>query len=105
MDVKASRLSGNTNVNEALHRIVIMPRRPLGEDRLGTKGQGEIQATLRILGFCTGGFYQSQRAEILRGETAAYSLNVHRHFFLSLFPEQYRETTIYIALTLNWSYI
>lgn len=103
MDVKASRLSGDTNVNEALHRIVIMPRRPLGEDRLGIKGQGEIQATLRIIGFCTGGFYQSQRAEILRGETATYSLNVN--FFLSLFPEQYRETTIYTALTSNWSYI
>lgn len=86
MDARASRLSGegDTSVNEALHRILIMPKCPLGEDRLGIRGRGESQAALRIVGFCTGGFYQSQRAEIHRGEATACSLHMHGPLFLSV---------------------
>ena len=80
MDVKASRLSGgegDTSVNEALHRILIMPKRPLGEDRLGIRERGESQAALRILGFCPGGFYQSQRTEIRKGRQLHILFSCH----------------------------
>lgn len=105
MDARASRLSGegDTSVNEALHRILIMPKRPLGEDRLGIRGRGESQAALRIVGFCTGGFYQSQRAEIHRGRQL-HVLCTCMGLFSCLFPEQHRVTSIYIALASVWYY-
>jgi hypothetical protein len=57
--VETSRLSeeGDTDVNEVLYRTPVMSKHPLGKGRLGIRGQKEIQAALRILGFCTGGFY------------------------------------------------
>lgn len=40
----------------------------------------------------------------MQGEANAYSLHMHRPFFLSLFLEQHRVTSIYIALASDWYY-
>lgn len=55
MDVNASRFSeeGDTNVNEALHRmliVIIMPKCLLGEDRLGIRGREKARGLSGSLG-------------------------------------------------------
>lgn len=79
MDVNASRLSeeGDINVNEALHRIlimIIMSECPLGEGRLGgtEKARGSLSSALVD---CT-----SHRGLRCSGETTVYLLNMHRLF-------------------------